>query len=1018
MGLSDVFLKRPEILDDEKKLKGAFADYYTGDALKINIMMKAYEEGIIEALSETQEIDFAKKKVIDRLVTQHGIQDSIAQNAIKEWCGHCTKDVIKKYHQYLEAQKKAEEAKVQDDISGLPSEDEETPLTELNVNYDDYRRYYNLSLSDNPVVYGIPCGVGNSDYGFIVKGTGREDLNDRSLFPSVHALVYNFLIRNTHITKECYPQYIKNHSFTYEIDYGHVFRYMMILIDLLKQEGETELHLNLLGDKDEFDAAVDILNEYLGVFSRLTKSNPSSIRVVIDDNGKSISVDQKADYYVENYKKDQGLRRRIRYGRRINYSLTNDDREDLEFLLREMSDFKSFKKGQFTALCSMMNANEHAVCIMPTGSGKSLIYYIAAMLQPQVAFVVSPTDILIKDQIRNLRKFHYFDSVTHLELSGKTDFSFFKPATSLLFLTPSTFQNRNLFGVFKQRTSEISYVVLDEIHCLSSWGHDFRPEYLMLSRNMLKYRDKARYMGFTATADYSVVQDIPKQLGIEDKNFYSPILFEKNNINYDFRAVDDTEEMYKQLKTITDEIIRRDERALVFVKSDEIAKEVAHTIGYEADVFSADRPESYSQFVSGLCRILVASSELGIGVNLPNVNCTVHFGIPLSKNEFVQEIGRAGRADEKVTSYVLYLKPSEENIPNQLLQRKTVVNNLPQLLEMMKNDYSDAYHLLNCGMDTSEVLFEKLIDVYSNFHVGKKTYYFEQKPIKGIEHYKKLLYMLFVTGYVKDWSTQRKVNKDKIEIGVDICSVQNAGGHGVVAISDSKMLERMKKASVDYYASMGNDRESIFKVNDAEKLEDVIKVYVDWYYDKFLYHHKEQFIDFFEFLISNKDGDALRITDEIEEYFQLPFIEIKEDEEYYSNMSIAEISDEVIKGIGKNTLINIERLNSDNYLYKLDYLLFIGRWSRDGSFNATRVERFWEKLSDDEREVFYKTMAVLYGKRTDEQKLTYLNYVDDKNSIVNCEMGKLTDLIYEVNPRDKVYYGMVALNANRKFALN
>ena len=79
---------------------------------------------------------------------------------------------------------------------------------------------------------------------------------------------------------------------------------------------------------------------------------------------------------------------------------------------------------------------------------------------------------------------------------------------------------------------------------------------------------------------------------------------------------------------------------------------------------------------------------------------------------------------------------------------------------------------------------------------------------------------------------------------------------------------------------------------------------------------------------------------------------------------------------------------------------------------------FWEKLSDEEKEVFYKTMAVLYGKRTDEQKLTYLNYVDDKNSIVNCEMGKLTDLIYEVNPRDKVFYGMVALNANRKFALN
>jgi superfamily II DNA helicase RecQ len=867
------------------------------------------------------------------------------------------------------------------------------------------------------VVYGIPCGVGNSDYGFIVKGTGHEDVNNREPFPSVHALVYNFLIRDSHITREAYPQYMKNHPFNHELDYGHVYRLIMILIDLLNPVGVTELRLNVIGDRDELTAAVDILNEYLAVFGRLTKSQLCSVKVIDDLNGRSISAITKADYCVKNFDSDQGLRRRIRYGSRINYSLDKTDRGDLEFLLREISPFKSFKKGQYDALCSMMNANGHAVCIMPTGSGKSLIYYFACLLQPQTVFVVSPTDILIRDQIRNLRKFHHFDNVTHLDLTGKNDFSFFKMATNLIFLTPATFQNRNLFGIFKQWKNEISYVVLDEIHCLSNWGHDFRPEYLMLSKNMSQYLENARYLGFTATANYTVAQDIQKQLSIPFDNFFSPVLFEKYNVRYSFREVDSMEAMYEQIRVIADDIVQRNERAIVFTKNDEISVKVADAIGYEADVFTSDNSEAYAQFAEGLCRILVASEDLGIGVNLPNVNCTIHFGMPVSKNEFVQEIGRAGRAEEKVTAYVVYLKPSEENIPAVLLKRETIVDNLPQMLKAMNNDYADVYHKLNCGADTSDVLYDRLIDIYSDFHSGQKTAYIVDRPVKSIEIYKQLIYMLYVTGYVKDWYTYRAVeSSDAIELIIDICSVPNTGGHKVIAIDDASMLERMRKKSRDYFASMGNDRESIFKVSKAQKIEDILRTYVDWYYEKFLYHHKEQFLDLFEFLTTNKDGDSVKITEEIEDYFTLPFIQIKEDEEYYSNMTMAELSDQVIKGIGKNTLSNIERINSNNYSYKLDYLLFVGNWSRAGRFDATRLERFWGKLAEDEKQIFFMTMAELYSGCTSDAKWSYLKYIDDKQNITGLRLAQVVDAIYRKTQKDKVFYGILARTANKKFS--
>lgn len=1026
MSLSQIFTARPDILDDEKKLKSTFSDFYSNDISKINRMMKAYEIGVLDALINNKDSDLEKQKLINRLVTLHDMQQAKATEAVDEWFMICEKKVIVEYQKYLSDKKQREnekkktitkEKQIQDqEIKKKARTTVEEPIINPSIDYDNYDRYINLDLSTGSVVRGVPCGVGNDDFGFVVKGTGHENLNNHDAFPSVQALVYNFLVRDSHITKEAYPQYIKNHSFNHELNYGHVFRYIMILIDLLKPEGKTVLNLNILGDKDEVIAAQEILNEYLAVFGRLTNSAICSVMVVEDSRGKSISVDSKADYYVENYTKDQGLRRRIRYGQRINYRLDKSNKQDLEFLLREISPFTSFKKGQFEALCSMMNANEHAVCIMPTGSGKSLIYYFACLLQPQVVFVVSPTDILIKDQIRNLRKIHHFDNVTHLDLRGDNDFSFFRPGVNLMFLTPSTFQNRNLFGVFKRWKKQISYVVLDEIHCLSNWGHDFRPEYLMLSRNMSKYLEDARYLGFTATANYTVVQDIQKQLNIPQENFFSPVFFEKHNVRYDFREVNTTEEMLEQVRIIANDIVHRNQRAIVFTKTDAISELVADAIGYEADVFTRDKSDSYAQFAEGFCRILVASEELGIGINLPNVNCTVHFGMPVSKNEFVQEIGRAGRADENALSYVIYLKPSEKNIPAHLLKRETVIDNLPQILSMMNNDYADVYHKLNCGADTSDILYERLIDIYSDFHIGKKRVYIIDRPAKGIESYKQLIYMLYVTGYVKDWYTYRAIDdKDEIELIIDICSVQNTDGHSVMMLSDARILDRMKRISRDYFASMGNDRESIFKVSRADKIEEVLRIYVNWYYEKFLYHHKEQFLDLFEFLTTNRECNSLKITEEIEDYFTLPFIQINEDDEYYNNMTFAELSNQVINGITRNTLANLERINSYNYSYKLDYLLFIGNWCRVGRFDANRLERFWKKLNKEEQQNFLDTMAELYSSCTDDAKWNYLRYVDDQNNSTGLKLSRVVDSIYNKSPRDKLFYGVMARVANEKF---
>lgn len=208
---------------------------------------------------------------------------------------------------------------------------------------------------------------------------------------------------------------------------------------------------------------------------------------------------------------------------------------------------------------------------------------------------------------------------------------------------------------------------------------------------------------------------------------------------------------------------------------------------------------------------------------------------------------------------------------------------------------------------------------------------------------------------------------------------------------------------------------SIFKVSKAEKIEDILEVYVDWYYDKFLYHHKEQFLDFFEFLTTNKECNSLKITEEIEDYFTLPFIQIKEDEEYYSTMSFEELSKQVINGIGKNTLSNLERINSNSYSYKLDYLLFVGNWSRLGRLETTRLERFWGKLTEEEKQIFLLTMAEVYANCTEDAKWNYLRYIDDRNNITGLKLSQVVDVIYKKLSRDMLFYGIMARAANEKF---
>lgn len=1028
--IKSVFQQEPSILMSRVRLKGFFSDVYTNDFKKVNLLMLAYDSGVLEALKSSSPInEFNRNTLITKLIKQYSVVEDAAIWAIDTWLLAVDVQVLRELVKVeaakdLEATRKAEELEKVKEAKLFEESNHEPPLEQdgymdiiedpidMRDEYDTY--YVNAKLNKSQDRIYVPCGVGNSDYGFFIHGLNKVYKCNHP-YANVYALVYNYMVRNSKIKDEDKPHVLKKEETLFDIDYKNVFRYAIIILQMVKNNclKNDSIEMNFVGVKDEIKLAVKMINHYSALFCRLIGIAPHSIKLVFKSNAVTLGLKSINGIFIEENRDIVTNARELWIGQRINYHLTHGNLRDLEYILSEISPFDSFKEGQFQALKNMLSSKEHAVCIMPTGSGKSLIYYMASLLQPLPVFVVTPTDILIRDQIRNLQKFHHFDNVSHLKLTTDNDFRNYEMHNSLLFLTPTTFQNRNLLSRFRHinKDLQVAFIVLDEIHCLSNWGHDFRPEYLMLSKFLNKFLDRTTFLGFTATANYTVVEDIQKQLTIPQKNFFSPITFDKYNISYDFRCVGSTEEMYVTISEIIQELLRKNERTIIFTKKEEIALKVADAVGYEADVFLRSNPTAYHHFADGKCKVLVASEDLGVGINFPDVKNIIHFGLPVSKNEYVQEIGRAGRANEQVTSYIIYLNSTSKNVNPSLLKRNTEVEHISQVMNQFDNDYSDAFRKLNNNADSKEALYKQLLALYEEFRDKGRAHYVTPYAIETIETSRKHLYMLYVVGYVYDWYSYSANDKaSTVSIFVDISSTN----HNLYSKTEN-ILNRIKKKASDYFDFMGSNRESIVKIARASSIEEIIKVYVDWYYAKYLYLHKEQFLDFMAFIEGNQEGDNEKITSEIKEYFTLPFIEIISDEEYYSNLTLKELTLKILKGIGKHTIANIERINSNRYSYRLDFFLFLGGLQLNSRFDRNRLERILIHVSGDELHEVKDSLYSIFPKCELEGRLSILKYLDSVENSSGVTFPNFFNKVYESIGKDIIYYGVVAEYANKCF---
>lgn len=316
--------------------------------------------------------------------------------------------------------------------------------------------------------------------------------------------------------------------------------------------------------------------------------------------------------------------------------------------LKKFFGFNTFKGNQESVIKSLLDGNDTFV-IMPTGGGKSLCYQLPALMCEGTAIIVSPLIALMKNQVDSMRGFSTENGVAHVLNSSltkreiqqvKDDIS--NGITKMLYVAPESLTKEENIEFLKSVT--ISFYAIDEAHCISEWGHDFRPEYRNLRSIMTKI-GKRPIVALTATATPKVQSDIQKNLGMENALVFKSS-FNRENLFYEIRPKVNTEkEIIKFIKNNTGK------SGIIYCMSRKKVEELAQTLQvngikalpYHAGLDSNTRARHQDAFLMEEIDVIVATIAFGMGIDKPDVRFVIHYDMPKSLESYYQETGRAGR---------------------------------------------------------------------------------------------------------------------------------------------------------------------------------------------------------------------------------------------------------------------------------------------------------------------------------------------------------------------------------------
>lgn len=638
---------------------------------------------------------------------------------------------------------------------------------------------------------------------------------------------------------------------------------------------------NLSAPQIEYRVASSVDNykalaqEEILIFISLKKKWAIKEKNIIQEKTNSLAFVTTSSFHLDNnYKINSSIP--------ISYYIDESKEQALLFLLQSIFRKKQFWEGQLEILKRSL-ALKPVIGLLPTGAGKSLTYQLSVLLQPGVTLIVDPLRSLMFDQADNLNAYlieniNFINSEQTSDERVKVINEMSNGRYLMVFIAPERFQDNNFRNSLIQMTVTFSvpYLVIDEAHCVSEWGHDFRTSYLNLAKTSQKYCAYQNYkptvLALTGTASYSVLTDVQREIGIdeEEAKIY-PSTFERSELQFDVLISPSANKMNillgllrnylpEKLTTNEHQFFQTDglntKSGLVFVPwtnnvfGSQVRDGLQNNLRIPVGFFSGSVPEYFepngnhiqrsiswnkekrriqSSFKNNEFPLLVSTKAFGMGIDKPNVRYTIHFGIPASLEAFYQEAGRAGR--DKNNSYcILVFSDDNPAIADQYLD----INLSAQQLRLMKQQgqwpqfgqEGDIHRMLFFHMNAFKgvdieinnlhnLLINHIYPVYNNLQIGQT----HQTVIPRSENLDKSIYRLSILGIISDYTIDWNANQYNVILN---------------KLSDEECLDNLKiylrrYKTPDY---IRNAETQIFNANGANMLERCIGFIVRFAYNE------------------------------------------------------------------------------------------------------------------------------------------------------------------------------------------